>query len=246
MTPEEAQLCTLKQYSTCDVSNALLKLNYPHGGILPNISLWSPLRQAGDTKIAGPAYTVLYVPKGTLEQPLEREHYVALLPSQRCRLLALTMALDIKIDTDSTGAVILIDSPQTINAVYRGLMTNHTKYSKAVGTVVNGRIRDLQEHRELGFPVIAFDVGTAGPHEVAEVSGANVQLNLKTDEQDITVHPEDYILGDLNGVVCIPKQKIGQILALLDAGTEAEKRIVTDIRAGVKFAVASKRHRQNL
>jgi len=32
-------------------------------------------------------------------------------------------------------------------------MSNRAKYSGAVGTVVNGRIRDLQEHRDLDYPV---------------------------------------------------------------------------------------------
>jgi regulator of RNase E activity RraA len=40
-----------------------------------------------------------------------------------------------------------------VNAVYGGLMSNRAQASGAVATVVDGRIRDLQEHRELGFPV---------------------------------------------------------------------------------------------
>ena len=32
-------------------------------------------------------------------------------------------------------------------------MSNRAKASGAVGTVVDGRVRDLQEHRELEYPV---------------------------------------------------------------------------------------------
>ena len=32
-------------------------------------------------------------------------------------------------------------------------MSTRAQASGAVGTVVDGRIRDLQEHRDLGFPV---------------------------------------------------------------------------------------------
>jgi regulator of RNase E activity RraA len=42
-----------------------------------------------------------------------------------------------------------------INAVYGGLMSNRAKVAGAVGTIVDGRIRDLQEHRELEYPVRA-------------------------------------------------------------------------------------------
>jgi regulator of RNase E activity RraA len=32
-------------------------------------------------------------------------------------------------------------------------MSNRAQASGAVGTIVDGRVRDLQEHRDLGYPV---------------------------------------------------------------------------------------------
>lgn len=49
-------------------------------------------------------------------------------------------------------------------------MSNRAKYSGAVGTIVDGRVRDLQEHRDLDYPVFARDVGTASPQELLRVS----------------------------------------------------------------------------
>jgi regulator of RNase E activity RraA len=60
---------------------------------------------------------------------------------------------DLKIDTIPAGAVVFISSPKTVNAVYGGLMSTRAQASGAVGTVVDGTVRDLQEHRGLGFPV---------------------------------------------------------------------------------------------
>jgi len=40
-----------------------------------------------------------------------------------------------------------------VNACYGGLMSNRAKYLGAAGTVIDGRLRDLSEHRELGYPV---------------------------------------------------------------------------------------------
>lgn len=40
-----------------------------------------------------------------------------------------------------------------INACYGGLMSTRAKHSGAVGTVIDGRLRDLQEHRDLDYPV---------------------------------------------------------------------------------------------
>ena len=62
-----------------------------------------------------------------------------------------------QIDSIPEGAVVFISSPsRTINAVYGGLMSNRAKVSGAVGSVVDGRIRDLQEHRDLDYPACRY------------------------------------------------------------------------------------------
>jgi hypothetical protein len=66
----------LSRYSTCDLSDALLKLGIPTGGFLPGISLWSPQRQEGPTRVAGPAYTVKFVRNHQTNAPILAKHYV--------------------------------------------------------------------------------------------------------------------------------------------------------------------------
>lgn len=55
-------------------------------------------------------------------------------------------------------------------------MSNRAKYSGAVGTIIDGRLRDLQEHRDLDYPVFARDVGTASPQELLRVSEVSLAL----------------------------------------------------------------------
>lgn len=59
----------------------------------------------------------------------------------------------VKIDSIPPGAILFISSPKTVNAVFGGLMSTRAQASGAVGAVIDGRMRDLQEHRKLGFPV---------------------------------------------------------------------------------------------
>jgi hypothetical protein len=66
----------LSSYSTCDISDALLKLGIPTGGFLPDISLWSPQRQEGPTRVAGPAYTVKFMRNHQTNTPILAKHYV--------------------------------------------------------------------------------------------------------------------------------------------------------------------------
>ncbi len=66
-----------KPMHSCDVSDALCKLQFPNGGFLSGLTMWSPKRQEGNTKIVGPAYTVKYVPLSD-PSPKHPTHYVSL------------------------------------------------------------------------------------------------------------------------------------------------------------------------
>lgn len=57
-------------------------------------------------------------------------------------------------------------------------MSNRAKYLGVVGTIVNGRVRDLQEHRDLNYAVFARDVGTTAPQEVLRVGKVRTYILL--------------------------------------------------------------------
>ncbi|KAL9131014.1 MAG: hypothetical protein Q9217_000956 [Psora testacea] len=203
----DAIIKALQAFSTCDVSDALLKLKHSRGGFLSGIALWSPHRQEGDTKIVGPAYTIDSIP-----------------PS----------------------SILFISAPPVSNALYGGLMSNRAKYSGAAGTVVDGRIRDLQEHRLLNYPVFARNVGVTAPGEVLEVSEINTPVQFQSEGQDMVINPGDYLIGDLNGVVCLPKELAVKVLALMPSQVEADEKVAQDIQQGRTFAEAAKDHRSKV
>lgn len=212
----------LKQYTTCDISNALIKLKCRNGGFLSGLTLWSPERQAGATRIVGPAYTVQYAPLADAA-PKHPTHYIDAVPA---------------------GAVVFVACPaRTPNAVYGGLMTARARARGAVASVIDGRFRDLQEHREMGFPVFGRGVGTAPPHELVKVVGVDVPVKLATDEQDMEIRPGDYLIGDLNGVVVLPRELAEQALPLIKASVEADDQMMAAIKDGMAFEQASKKFR---
>ena len=63
-----------------------------------------------------------------------------------------------------------------INAVYGGLMTLRAKTLNAAGVVIDGRVRDLNEHCALRFPLFARAVGTTPGEEVCRPSEVNVPV----------------------------------------------------------------------
>ncbi|KAH8777492.1 ribonuclease E inhibitor RraA/Dimethylmenaquinone methyltransferase [Diaporthe sp. PMI_573] len=212
----------LKQFPTCDISGALIKLKYRNGGFLSGLTLWSPERQAGDTRIAGPAYTVKYAPLSD-PAPKHPTHYIDSVPA---------------------GAVVFVSAPaKTPNAVYGGLMSARAKALGAVGSVIDGRFRDLHEQREQGWPVFGRDVGTAPPQELLKVVGVNVPVKLATDEQDMEIRPGDYIIGDLNGVVVCPKELAEEVIPIVQKMVDADDKVMAELQKGMGFEEASKKFR---
>ncbi|KAK8061358.1 hypothetical protein PG994_007724 [Apiospora phragmitis] len=219
----------LQEYTSCDVSDALCKLKYRNGGFLPGLTMWSPQRQDGPTKIVGPAYTVKYVP---LDDPAPKHptHYIDSVPA---------------------GAVVFVSAPAgTPNAVYGGLMSTRARALGAVGSVIDGRFRDVQEQRALDYPVFARDVGTAPPAPLLKVAGVNVPVRLQQQQQGeeeggmlLTVRPGDYLIGDANGVVVLPAEEAERALPLMKKQVEADEKLAEAIQGGMGFSEASKKFR---
>ncbi|KAF3384055.1 4-hydroxy-4-methyl-2-oxoglutarate aldolase [Talaromyces pinophilus] len=220
-------LSALQEYTTCDVSDALCSLGFSHGGFLPGLKLWSPEPQQGSTKIIGPAYTVKYVPVDD-PAPKHASHYIDSVPE---------------------GAIIFISSPKTPNAVYGGLMSTRAQASRAAGTIVDGRFRDLQEQRALNYPARHPRYGgtignlVANPWVAVKVVGVNVPIQLQSDGQELTINPGDYLVGDLNGVVVLPQDQVKKALPLMAKQGEADAKMAVAIKEGMPFTEASRKFR---
>lgn len=75
------------------------------------------------------------------------------------------------------------------------------------------------------------------------MTGVNVSVKLQTDEQDMTINPGDYIIGDLNGVVVLPRDLAEKALPLMAKQTQADSNMAAEIKKGMSFSEASKRYR---
>lgn len=61
---------------------------------------------------------------------------------------------------------------------------------------------------------------------------------------EATISPGDWIVGDLNGVICVPNSIVSQVVELLPQLGNAESKVEADIDQGISFAVGSKTHRR--
>ncbi|KAI6021439.1 ribonuclease E inhibitor RraA/Dimethylmenaquinone methyltransferase [Pisolithus microcarpus] len=216
------QVDALSVFSSCEISDALIKLGIPHGGHIPDISMFSPGTPAStqSAKVCAPAYTVKMVPADDDTSPKLSAHFV---------------------DTVTPGSVIVVDAPPgTKNAVWGGLMTAGAQVRGAVGVVISGRCRDLAEHRAAGFPVFARGHSTLGQGPFVRPSAINVPLVIipeGTEESSSAfpstgVLPGDWIVADEDGVVCVPQALVTQVVELATIGREIDARCMEDIKAG--------------
>lgn len=79
------------------------------------------------------------------------------------------------------------------------------------------------------------------------MAAVNVPVKLQTDEQDMTIRPGDFLIGDLNGVVVLPRELAEKALPLMAKQVEADSQMAVAIKEqGMTFSEASKKFRSKV
>lgn len=131
------------------------------------------------------------------------------------------------IDEANEGDVIVIYNGSRHVAPWGGLATLSCLNKGIAGVVVDGAVRDIDEIRKIGLPVFASsNVPNAGePKGFGEINSEIVCGNQ-------SVSPGDYIIGDDNGVVVIPKERAYEIARRAKEVEKTEQRLSEEIRRG--------------
>jgi 4-hydroxy-4-methyl-2-oxoglutarate aldolase len=160
-----------------------------------------------DKRICGPAATVL---EAATDEFVPPQH-----------------ALDL-IDEAPKGSVIVIsiEGGEPNVAVWGGLMTAGAVANGHAGAVLDGGVRDLTEiRRDYGFPIYARDVSPGTTLGRYRTVASQVPVRVG----GIMVHPGDIIVGDVDGVVVVPKAQAAQVLAMaqeIDARELEQARLI--------------------
>ncbi|GAB7322541.1 hypothetical protein MBLNU13_g03462t2 [Cladosporium sp. NU13] len=219
-------LTALRRFSSCDIGDALVKLKVPYGGYLHGIKMFSPLQQAGETKIFGPAYTVQMVDASNTTAPKAEKHFA---------------------DGIETDSVVFISQPKGMySACWGGLMSTRAKYLGAQGVVIDGNFRDINEHRGMGFPLFAKSSSSLGSNTFTRASALNVPVEFTSPEQTqpLTINPGDLIVADLDGVVIIPPSKVDECLEICEKRAKIDELTVQALEAGEEMGATLARLRK--
>jgi RraA family protein len=133
------------------------------------------------------------------------------------------------LDVARPGDVIVIDtSGSSLTAVLGDLISTKARYRGVAGFVVDGLVRDLAGIRALGdFPVFARGVTPIGP-----LHRGPGEINHPISAGGVVVHPGDVIVGDLNGVVVVPRKIADELLVRLQQGAKAESDYLSAVERG--------------
>lgn len=99
-------------------------------------------------------------------------------------------------------------------------MSTRAQQAGAAGVVIDGRFRDINEHRDLGIGLYARGMSILGSHNFTRSSELNVPLAYKIKELDkaeVAIRPGDIIMGDAGGVVAIPPEIAEECVELCES-----------------------------
>ena len=153
------------------------------------------------------------------------------------------LALHAALNLCQEGDVIVVsnEGDETRSLIGAVMMTWLFYYKKAAGIVIDGPIRDIDEISTWDFPVYCTGTTPGGPYK--EGPG---EVNVPVACGNISVNPGDVIVGDPDGVICIPRKDAPAVLEAArkfqanDKKKEAASRDGSVDRSWVEKSLAAK------
>lgn len=164
------------------------------------------IRLVSGGKICGPAVTVRTYP-GDWAKPVEA------------------------IDNANEGDVIVVDAGGGTTAVWGELASRSAIVKKVSGVVIDGAARDVEDIRKAGFSVFSRYVSS----NAGEPRGLG-EINVPIRCGGMVVRPGDYVIGDSDGVIVVPKERAVEVANRAVDVLERENRLREEIKRGSTLA----------
>ena len=126
------------------------------------------------------------------------------------------------------GDVIVVDGGGDLtNSLIGEIMAAHAERLGVAGLVINGAIRDAGAIRQGSLPVFAAGATHRGPYK----DGPG-EINVSIALEGMVVNPGDLVIGDDDGLLCIPFEQAQTLLDAALGKQEMEKQMVASIADG--------------
>src|SRR3954447_23782347 len=206
---EQRTLDLLKQASTATITTQLLarglRNTFLHG-----------LKPLNARRMAGPAFTLRYIPAredvDTLDVYQDYDH-----PQRKA------------IESVGPGQVLVMDCRgQGRAASAGGILATRLMIRGAAGLVTDGTLRDTPDIAQLDLAVYAQ--GASPLTNLAQHHAVDLQVPIGCAE--VAVYPGDVMVGDEEGVVCVPAHRGGEVAEAAVEQDDLERFIQAEIASG--------------
>jgi regulator of RNase E activity RraA len=204
-------LAALRTVSTATVTTQLmargLRNTFLHGLV--------PLNP-GQTRMVGEAFTLRCIPSredvDTLAVFQDYDH-----PQRKA------------VESVAPGAVLVVDARGRTRAASLGhILATRLLRRGVAGFVTDGSVRDSAGFAELAMPT--FAAGAAATTNLAQHHAVDLQVPIGCAE--VPVYPGDIMVGDRDGVVCIPRHLAAEVAAAAVEQERLEEFVLGKIESG--------------
>lgn len=133
------------------------------------------------------------------------------------------------IESIGAGHVLVMDSRGDTRAASAGhILVTRMMRRGAVGLVTDGSLRDSPEIGAMDFPV--FCAGVSATMNLARHHAVDMQVPIGC--AGVPIYPGDLVVGDAEGVVCVPRHLADEIAGPAAEQEELEEFILERVRGG--------------
>ena len=118
------------------------------------------------------------------------------------------------------------------------MMTLSARQRRCTGTVVDGGVRDAPFILKMNFPVFTKFYRPASSISRWELKEYQVAIRVG----ETGIQPEDFVLGDMDGVVVIPKELTEEVLLDAEKAVSKERGMHRALRKGMPLKEAYRRY----
>lgn len=132
------------------------------------------------------------------------------------------------LDIAQPGDVIVVDAGGDLsNALIGEMMVAYAIKKGVAGIVINGAIRDAASIGAGEFPVFAAGITHRGPYKDGP-GEVNVSIALA----GMVIEPGDLVIGDEDGLLCVPFDQVAEVYDRAHAKHAAEQKQLEQIALG--------------
>lgn len=122
--------------------------------------------------------------------------------------------------------VLVMPEPEAVGLI-GDLLVTQIQLKGAVGILMNGAVRDVDELKELGLPVWSSFIRAKGA-----IKTTVGKLNVPVTMGGTTINPADIIVMDTDGATCVPQERLEEVLEKSEARLEREATMRAKLHNG--------------